>query len=257
MPENIELFNHAKFGQIRALEVDCEPWFVAKDICDALGYANASKAINDHVDDEDKLNNVSLSSLGQRGGWIINESGIYSLILHSRLPQAKTFKRWVTHEVLPSIRKHGAYLTPEKIEDALLNPDTIIRLATDLKDERQRRISLQEKNAQLAPRALLADTALSASGTMNLTEASRYLAQIEKSMTRKRLIELLRTDDMLCKHTLAPTRAAIDRGYMEQKMARYIDSNTGEAKTGDPYAHVTNKGLRWCAMRYCQKGEVA
>lgn len=101
MNENIQLFNHAHFGDIRAIEVGEEPWFVAKDICNSLGYANASKAINDHVDDEDKLNNETLSSLGQRGGWLINESGMYSLILHSRLPQAKAFKRWVTHEVLP------------------------------------------------------------------------------------------------------------------------------------------------------------
>lgn len=257
MNENLQLFNHAKFGQLRAVEIDGEPWMVAKDVCAALGYANASKAINDHVDDEDKLYNETLSSLGQRGGWVINESGLYSLILHSRLPQTKAFKHWVTHEVLPSIRKHGAYLTPEKIEEAILNPDTIIRLATDLKDERARRITLQEKNAELESRALLADTALSAKGTMSLTEATRYLAQIDHNITRKRLIELLRSDEMLCKQSLAPTREAIERGYMEQKMVRYIDSNTGEAKTGDPYAHVTNKGLRWCAVRYCRVGEVA
>lgn len=84
-----------------------EPWFVAKDVCDVLGYTNASKAISDHVDSEDKLNNESLSSLGQRGGWLVNESGLYSLVLSSKLPTAKEFKCWVTHEVLPSIRKHG------------------------------------------------------------------------------------------------------------------------------------------------------
>ena len=80
-----------------------EPWFVAKDVCDVLGYTNASKAISDHVDSGDKLNNESLSSLGQRGGWLVNESGLYSLVLSSKLPTAKEFKRWVTHEVLPQI----------------------------------------------------------------------------------------------------------------------------------------------------------
>ena len=94
-----------------------EPWFVAKDVCEILGYSNASKAIADHVDDEDKLNNESLSSLGQRGGWIINESGLYGLILSSKMPNAKIFKRWVTSEVLPSIRKTGSYV-------ASLNPAT-------------------------------------------------------------------------------------------------------------------------------------
>lgn len=87
-----------------------EPWFVAKDVCDVLGYANASKAISDHVDSEDKLNNESLSSLGQRGGWLVNESGLYSLVLSSKLPTAKEFKRWVTHEVLPQIRRTGGYI---------------------------------------------------------------------------------------------------------------------------------------------------
>lgn len=93
------------------LEVEGEPWFVGKDVADILGYQNASKALADHVDAEDKLNNESLSSLGQRGGWIINESGLYSLILSSKLPTAKKFKRWVTAEVIPSIRKNGGYVS--------------------------------------------------------------------------------------------------------------------------------------------------
>ncbi len=105
----IQIFNNSEFGEVRTLVVDNEPWFVGKDVTIILGYQNASKALNDHVDDEDKLNNESLSSLGQRGGWIINESGLYSLILSSKLPNAKKFKRWVTNEVLPSIRKNGSY----------------------------------------------------------------------------------------------------------------------------------------------------
>jgi len=103
---------------IRTLEIDGEMWFVGKDVTSILGYANASKALADHVDDDDKLNNETLSSLGQRGGWLINESGVYALIFGSKLPTAKKFKRWVTSEVLPSIRKNGSYsidtaLTPE------------------------------------------------------------------------------------------------------------------------------------------------
>lgn len=97
------------FGAVRVIMQGGEPWFVGKDICDALGYTNASKAMADHVDDDDKLNNDSLSSLGQRGGWLINESGLYSLIFASKLDSAKKFKRWVTSEVLPTIRKTGEY----------------------------------------------------------------------------------------------------------------------------------------------------
>lgn len=116
---DLRIFNSPEFGEIRTVTIDNEPWFVAKDVTGILGYANASKAIADHVDAEDKLNNESLSSLGQRGGWLINESGLYSLILSSKLESAKKFKRWVTSEVLPSLRKNGSYhmkrMTPEEM----------------------------------------------------------------------------------------------------------------------------------------------
>ena len=146
---DLQIFNSPEFGQIRTIEKDGEPWFVGKDVAEILGYANASKALADHVDEEDKLNNESLSSLGQRGGWLINESGLYSLVLSSKLPTAKKFKRWVTSEVIPSIRKHGAYMTPETLEAAILNPDTMIRLCTALKDEQDKRKALEAANAEL------------------------------------------------------------------------------------------------------------
>ena len=108
----LQIFSNEEFGEIRTVTIDGEPWFVGKDATEILGYANASKAIADHVDVEDKLNNESLSSLGQRGGWLINESGLYSLIFSSKLKSAKRFKHWVTSEVLPSIRKTGQYQMP-------------------------------------------------------------------------------------------------------------------------------------------------
>ena len=139
----LKIFNNEEFGQIRAIEQDGEPWFVGKDVTDILGYKNPNEAIAEHVDIEDKLNSKTLSScdlsLGQRGGWLINESGLYSLILSSKLPTAKKFKRWVTSEVIPSIRKHGAYLTDQKIEELLISPDTIINLATQIKEEREKK----------------------------------------------------------------------------------------------------------------------
>ena len=110
---HLQVFNSPEFGQVRTVNVDGEPWFVGKDVTVALGYQNASKALADHVDDDDKLNNETLVSLGQRGGWLINESGLYSLVLSSKLPTAKKFKRWVTSEVLPTIRKTGSYSIPK------------------------------------------------------------------------------------------------------------------------------------------------
>lgn len=121
MNEIMKVFNNTMFGNVRIILQNNEPWFVAKDITKILGYQNSSKAIGDHVDADDKLNNETLSSLGQRGGWLINESGLYSLILSSKLPTAKQFKRWVTSEVLPELRKTGSYsLTiPKTLPEAL------------------------------------------------------------------------------------------------------------------------------------------
>lgn len=119
----LQIFNNAEFGEIRTLQIDGEPWFVGKDVALILGYENPSKALFDHVDEDDKLNNKTLSSLGQRGGWLINESGLYTLIFGSRLETARTFKRWVTSEVLPTIRKTGGYV-------AGYETDFIIKTAT-------------------------------------------------------------------------------------------------------------------------------
>lgn len=118
MKNEIEVFTSEEFGDIRTVMIDGEPWFVGKDIAAALGYLNLNKAIVDHVDTEDKLNNKTLSSLGQRGGWLINESGMYALILSSKLPTAKKFKRWVTSEVLPTIRRTGQF-PPTSIEEQI------------------------------------------------------------------------------------------------------------------------------------------
>lgn len=117
---NITSFNSPEFGEIRTIAIDNEPWFVGKDVAEILAYKNPSEAIQDHVDEDDKLNSKMLSSfeidLGQRGGWLINESGLYSLILSSQLPSAKKFKRWITHEVIPSIRKTGSYSVKQPVQ---------------------------------------------------------------------------------------------------------------------------------------------
>ena len=137
---NIEIFNNPKFGSVRSLEIDGEPWFVGKDIAEALGYSDTNKAVAMHVDDDDKkLNDKTSPSFGQRGATLINESGMYSLIISSKLPEAKEFKHWVTSEVLPSIRKHGMYATDDTIEQIMNNPEFGIKLLTALKDEREKR----------------------------------------------------------------------------------------------------------------------
>jgi len=147
--DGIQVFKNDIFGAVRIIEVDGIPYFVGKDVAEILGYSNASKALADHVDDEDKLNNESLSSLGQRGGWLINESGVYALVFGSKLQKAKEFKHWVTSEVLPSIRKHGAYMTEPTLDRLINDPDLVIGLATQLKEERAKVQIEKERNAQL------------------------------------------------------------------------------------------------------------
>ena len=172
----LQVFNNAEFGSVRSLMLNGEPYFVGKDVAEILGYQNASKALADHVDDEDKLNNESLSSLGQRGGWLINESGLYSLILSSKLPSAKRFKRWVTSEVLPAIRKHGVFV----MDDIVSNTDALIEALQAFKTERLQRMALEEENAvqkqqlvEMKPKASYYDVVLNSPDLVSITEIAK------------------------------------------------------------------------------------
>lgn len=156
-------------NEVRTVLINDEPYFVGKDIADILGYSNTSKAIRDHVDEEDKLTERIVLSGQNREVITINESGMYSLVLSSKLPNAKKFKRWVTNEVLPSIRKHGAYMTDEKIEEALLNPDTIINLATQLKEEREGRLIAEQQVKEFQPKVSYYDKVLSNDALMTIS----------------------------------------------------------------------------------------
>lgn len=144
----LQIFNHPDFGEVRTVTINDEPWLVEKDVAQALGYQNPQKALRDHVDDDEKTVNESFTVNGTPA-ILINESGMYSLILSSKLPGAKEFKRWVTSEVLPSIRKHGAYMTPETLEAAILSPDYLLKVVTALKDETDKRKELEAVNSRL------------------------------------------------------------------------------------------------------------
>lgn len=141
---DLQIFNSDEFGEVRILEINGEPWFIAKDVCRALGLTNITETLRRL--DEDELTSVKLNSGGQtREMKAVNEPGLYRLISASRAGNARKFQRWIYHEVLPSTRKHGAYMTPATIEKVLLNPDFIIKLASELKAERERNAILQPK----------------------------------------------------------------------------------------------------------------
>lgn len=151
MTSELKVFENPTFGQVRTVEIDGEPWFVGKDVAEALGYAKPENAIATHVEAEDKTTTLiqGTGSNYKSKTVIINESGLYSLILSSKLPGAKEFKRWVTSEVIPSIRKTGAYMTQETLEAAILNPDYLLQVVTALKEETDKRKALEVVNATL------------------------------------------------------------------------------------------------------------
>lgn len=202
MNEEIQIFKNEEFGEVRTLVIGNEPWFVGKDVAEILGYDNQNRDVIRHVDEEDRImvnktqyqNGIELDYkiLGQRGGWIINESGLYSLILSSQLPNAKKFKKWVTSEVLPSIRKHGAYMTENTLEEAIRNPDFLIKLATELKKEQEKRKNLEEENAQkaqiigeLKPKADYTDLILKSKSVVTITQIAKDYGMSGKEMNAK------------------------------------------------------------------------
>ena len=146
---NIEIFKNERFGEVRVAEVNNEPIFCAVDVCKALGYSNSRDAVIRHVDERDVVKYDTLTNSGTQSMTYINESGLYSLIFSSKLADAKKFKHWVTFEVLPSIRKHGAYATEETIDKIISDPDYGIKLLTTLKEERAARIEAERRNAIL------------------------------------------------------------------------------------------------------------
>ena len=163
MSNEITTFTNAEFGSIRTITIANEPWFVGKDVADILGYSNPRKALIDHVDDEDKGVTKRDTLGGVQDMTVINESGLYSLILGSKLPTAKRFKHWVTSEVLPSIRRHGLYA----IDDILANPDIAIAALQELKAERNKRQQLEntvavqtQQIAEMKPKASYYDVVL-------------------------------------------------------------------------------------------------
>ena len=219
-------------------------WFVGKDVAKILGYQNLSKAVADHVDDDDKLNNVSLSSLGQRGGWLINESGLYSLVLSSKLPSARKFKHWVTSEVLPSIRQHGAYMTPATIEQTLNNPDFIIQLATQLKDAQQRvevvesenqvqkqQIEAQEQQLiEQEPKVVFANALSASKHNILVGELAKTLRSNGVDIGTHRLFEYLRQHGYLIKRKghewNAPTQKSLELELMVRIERTVVEGNS-------------------------------
>lgn len=246
----LQIFNFES-KDVRVLEINNEPWFVAKDVCDVLEIGNPSQALS-RLDDDEKNTIILNEGIGNPQKSIVNEPGLYTLILGSRKPEAKQFKRWVTHEVIPSIRKHGAYMTPDVIEKVLLNPDTIIQIATQLKEEQTKRREAEQIIEKQKHKVLFADSVSASNTSILIRELSKLISQNGVSIGEKRLFEWLRTNGYLIKKPgtdyNTPTQRSMELGLFEIKESTINRSNGIQIKktpkvTGRGQLYFINKFL--------------
>lgn len=240
----LQVFNNPEFGEIRTVEVNGEPWLVGKDVAEALGYAHPTDAVRKRVDPEDRGVAKTETPSGTQEMTVINESGLYSLVLSSKLPGAKKFKRWVTAEVLPSIRKHGLYATENTVEAMLNDPDTAIRLLQEVKDERAKRKALEAEAEVNRPKALFADSVAASKSSILVGELAKLLKQNGVDIGQNRLFERLRREGYLIRRNgndyNMPTQKSMELGLFEIKetVVTHADGHTSINKT----PKVTGKG---------------
>lgn len=225
---DLKIFENEAFGAVRVVERDGEPWFVARDVCECLELGNPRTSIALLDEDEKGVHTMDTPG-GQQAMSIVSEAGLYSLILRSRKPEAKAFKRWITHEVLPAIRRHGAYLTPDMVEKVISDPDTIIRLATDLKTEREKRIALEAQAEADRPKVVFAESIEVAKTSILVGEMAKLIKQATGyDIGQNRFFDWLRDSGYLHKggsQRNMPTQRCIEAGWMEIKEGSRIGSS--------------------------------
>ena len=250
---NLQIFNSPEFGQVRIVQQNGEPWFVGKDVAEILGYQNGSRDINRHVDEDDRQNYQNGTFESNRGLTIINESGLYSLILSSKMPKAKEFKRWVTSEVIPAIRKHGAYMTDDVLKQAIQSPDFLIKLATELKEEKEARRQAEASLQAAKPKVLFADAVSASDSTILIGDLAKLIKQNGHPIGQKRLFCWMREQGYLIKRAGAdynsPTQRAMEMGLFKIKETAisHSDGHVSVSKT----TKVTGKGQQYFINKFC------
>lgn len=248
---DLQVFENPDFGQVRTVTKDGEPWFVAADVCRALEIAD-NRSATARLDDDEK-DAVSIRTLGgEQKMTIVNEPGLYSLVLGSRKQEAKNFKRWITHEVIPSIRKHGAYATDETIDRIIADPDFGIKLLGQLKQEREARFALEAQTKEDAPKVLFAKSVECSNSEILIGELAKILKQNGADFGQKRLFERLRQDGYLISRKGSdwnmPTQKSMDLGVMRIKetTVTHADGHVIVSKT----PKITGKGQIYFVNRY-------
>lgn len=242
----LKIFENPAFGKVRVVEQGGEPWFVGKDVAEILGYSDLNKAVAMHVDDDDKkLNDKTSPSFGQRGTTLINESGLYSLVLSSKLPDAKKFKHWVTAEVLPAIRKTGGYIAgSEKMSDAELMAKAVLVAQATIKERDARIKELESDTQRMKPKEIFADAVSASDQTILIGDLAKLIKQNGHDMGQKRMFEWLRNNGYLIKRQGAdynsPTQRAMELGLfrIKETAVTHSDGHVTVSKT----VKVTGKG---------------
>ena len=250
---NLRIFENQEFGQVRTSIINDEPYFVLTDVCRILEIGNSRQA-KTRLKKDGVISNDVIDSMGRnQKADFINESNLYKLIFQSRKPEAEKFADWVTSEVLPTIRKHGAYMTETVIERTLTDPDYLIQLATTLKEERQRRLLAEEENERNKPKVLFSDSCEVAENSILIGEFAKRLKQNGlPNMGQNRLFATLRNQGYLCKNgerRNQPTQKSMEQGLFETKV-RVINNPDGSTRTttttkmtGKGQIYFTNKFL--------------
>lgn len=275
---DIQIFQNEQFGQIRVVERDGEPWFVAKDVCQVFGDTNHNRSVG-RVDEYDKCTVSVVDALGRtQQATAVNESGLYTLLfamqpqkanndgvsdaypilVQERIARLREFKRWVTHEVLPAIRKTGMYATPATVEAMLANPDTMIQVLQAFKDEREQRLALETKVVADAPKVAFADAVETSTDSCLVGQLAKIIRQNGYEIGANRLFEYLRKDGYLCRagsNRNMPTQRSMEAGWFEVKES-VRENPDGSIRvvrtpkvTGKGQIYFVNKFLRPEAVR--------
>lgn len=229
--------------------------FVASDVAKTLGYKEPHKAVTRHC--KGGMKRPVLTSGGMQEMLVIREPDVYRLVTNSKLPAAEKFEMWVMEEVLPSIRKHGGYLTPEKVEEALLNPDTLIRLATDLKEERQKRLDAEQIVEAQKPKVLFADAVSTSETSILIGQLAKLITQNGHAIGQNRLFHWMRQNNYLGRsgqHYNEPTQYAMERGWFEVK-ERTVNNPDGSVRITRT-TKVTGKGQVYFINKFLNQQEV-
>lgn len=251
---DIQLFRNPEFGEVRILEENGEILFCGSDVAKTLGYTNPSKALSDHCRGVTKRYTPTTS--GKQEMSFIPESDLYRLVFSSKLPTAEKFTDWVTKEILPFIRRHGLYATPEAVEQMLNNPDMMIKALTALKDEREKRKALEAEAALNKPKVLFSEAVASSHNSILIGDLAKLIRQNGVPVGQKRLFEILRQEGFLISRGEArnmPTQKAMEAGLMEIKETTIASPDGFTRVTKTP--KITGKGQVYFINRYLGRGK--